>query len=29
MKLIIEENRVVTLTYELRDGNANGELLER
>ncbi len=29
MKLIIEENRVVTLTYELRNGNADGELLER
>lgn len=29
MKLIIEENRVVTLTYELRDGSADGELMER
>lgn len=29
MKLTIEEHRVVTLSYELRDTNANGELLER
>ncbi len=29
MSLIIEENRVVTLTYELRDGGADGELMER
>lgn len=29
MKPIIEEQQVVTLVYELRDGNAQGELLER
>lgn len=29
MKLKIEEHHVITLTYELRDGNAEGELLER
>ncbi|MFT4668198.1 MAG: FKBP-type peptidyl-prolyl cis-trans isomerase SlyD [Gammaproteobacteria bacterium] len=29
MKVTIEENRVITLTYELRDSNADGELLER
>jgi len=29
MKLTIEEHRVVTLAYELRDGHAQGELLER
>lgn len=29
MKITIEENRVVTLAYELRDSNADGELLER
>ena len=29
MKLTIEEHRVVTLVYELREGSANGELLER
>lgn len=29
MKLKIEENKIVTLTYELREGNADGELLER
>jgi FKBP-type peptidyl-prolyl cis-trans isomerase SlyD len=29
MKITIEENRIITLTYELRDSNANGELLER
>lgn len=26
---IIEEHQVVTLTYELREGNASGDLLER
>lgn len=29
MNLTIQENHIVTLTYELRDTNANGELLER
>ncbi len=29
MKITIEENRVVTLAYELRDSSADGELLER
>lgn len=29
MKLTIQENHIITLTYELRDGNADGELLER
>jgi len=29
MKLKIEEHHVITLTYELRDGKADGELLER
>jgi len=29
MKQTIEEHQVVTLTYELREGNATGELLER
>lgn len=29
MKLRIEEHHIITLTYELRDGNADGELLER
>ena len=29
MKLIIEENRIITLTYELRDGGIDGELMER
>jgi FKBP-type peptidyl-prolyl cis-trans isomerase SlyD len=28
MKLTIEEHHVITLTYELREGNAQGELLE-
>ncbi|MEL6922633.1 MAG: hypothetical protein AAFO94_01210 [Bacteroidota bacterium] len=25
----VEENKIITITYELRDGSANGELLER
>lgn len=29
MKMTIQEHHVITLTYELRDGNAKGELLER
>ena len=29
MNLIIEENKVVTIVYELRDTDGNGELLER
>jgi len=29
MKLTIEEHRVITLVYELREGGADGELLER
>ena len=29
MKLKIEEHHVITLTYELRDGKSDGELLER
>ena len=29
MKLKIEEHHIITLTYELREGSAEGELLER
>lgn len=29
MKPVIEEQQIVTIVYELRDGNADGELLER
>ena len=29
MKLTIEEHRVITLVYELREGGVDGELLER
>ena len=29
MKLTIEEHRVITLVYELREGSVEGELLER
>lgn len=29
MKLIIQEHHIITLTYELRNNNAHGELLER
>ena len=29
MKLIIEDHKIVTIVYELRDTNADGEMLER
>ncbi len=29
MKMTIQEHHIITLTYELREGNAEGELLER